>query len=245
MECSLDFYLFILTYICPQELISAILIPEHFVQEVGRQRLFGCWGNSLCANTEEPLLSSREMFNMFLFQNKGCVCVSHPQCLSTTKWKQTQERWDSSHPWVLLLLICGSSIQTLHFSSASKALFSARKNGELLVRRSLLVTKWWSQQRCSLWHSCIPQLAALQGWGGFLWALVTLQQEGHRSSLTVPSLLCLGLVPFPLGTDCSEFTPWGRTALLAQVALPMMWIWTDHGTHSDILLELLRKHFPF
>lgn len=80
--------------------------------------LFGCWGSSLCANTEEPLLSSREMFNMFLFQNK--VCVSHSQCLSTTKWKQTHERWDSSHPWVLLLLPFWHSWQSPSVAPPSK-----------------------------------------------------------------------------------------------------------------------------
>lgn len=178
-----------------------------------KEWLFGCWGSSLYANTEEPLLSSREMFNMFLFQNK--VCVSHPQCLSTTKWKQTEERWDSSHPWVLLLPsdtpyrahLCLLHPNPSFLIGLKGFVFNQDKRGAACQE------VWWPNHDHSRDAPCgtgvSPQLAALQGWGGFMCALVTLHHEGHRAA-GVLSLFCLGLVPFPLSSDCLSVPPRGR-----------------------------------
>lgn len=203
-------------------------------------------GEIPCVQTQKSPCCHPERCLTCSFFRTRCVCLSHPQCLSTTKWKQTQKRWDSSHPWVLLLLICGSSIQTLHSSSSSKALFSARIDGELLVRRSLLVSKWWSQQRCSLWHSCIPPACSSPGLGKIYLS------PGNPAAGRPQGVLSLfspcsawGWCLFLLAVTGLSSPPWGRTTLLAQVALPMMRVWTEHGTHFDILLVLLRKHFPF
>lgn len=181
------------------------------------------------------------MFNMFLFQNK--VCVSHPKCLLTSKWKQTHKRWDSSHPWVLLLPFW-HSLQSPSVAPPSKLFIPHRplklcfQRGELLVRRSLLVTQSWSQQRCSLWHRCVPQLAALQGWRGFIWALVTLHQEGHRAA-GVPSLFCLRLVPQTSSQTGLSLPPPGEKQLFF---LRKLFHDVSLDSPSD---SLWHKHFPF
>lgn len=206
MERSLDFYLFILTCICPQELIFASSHPWG-LSPGGGQTMSGSLGVG-----EVPCCHPERCLTCSCFRIR-CVCHIPSAFPPPNGNKPTK---DEIHH-IPESCCCPSdtpypSIQTARSSSASRALFSARINGELLVRRSLLVTKSWSQQRCILWHKCVSQPAALPGWGGFIWALVTLQQEGHRAA-GVLSLFCLGLVPFPLSSDWSESYPRGEEQL--------------------------------
>lgn len=96
-------FFFFLSCIYHQELFYAcshpwgLSSPEHaHHQGVGRQWVVGCRGSSLYANTEESLLSSREMFNMFLSRNK--VCVSQTPMPFHHKMEKKPQKWDSSHP---------------------------------------------------------------------------------------------------------------------------------------------------
>lgn len=177
-----------------------------------KEWLFGWWGRALCANPEEPLLSSREVFNI----RTRCVCVSHPQSF----WKQTQERWDSSHPWVLLLpsdTPYRAHLWVLHpnpsFLIGLKSFVFKRGPARQEIFAGDQIHDHSRDARCGTGVSPNLQLSRA---GEDLRSLVTLHQEGHRAAGVLP-LFCLGLVPFPL---CSDWVfPPGKKTLLSQVAL--------------------------
>lgn len=251
MECSLDFYLFILTYICPQELISAYSHPWG-LSPGGGQTMNGCLGvgEVPCVQTQKsPCCHPERCLTCSCFRTR-CVCHTASAFPPPNGNKPTEDEThhipesccccpsdtpDRAHLW-LLRPNCSFLIGLESF------VFSRDKWGtacrEIFAGAQIMITAEMPPMAQVYPPNLQPSRAGedlSEPWWPFTRKATGLQLFSHCS--------VWGWHLFLSAVTGLSLPPWGRTTL--QVALPMMWVGADHLTHFDILFALLRKRFPF